>query len=148
MTKVKIVPKNPVSWLRTAFWTGAVIDGKAFLLFFFPGLLPNVTKYVFNIGIFDPYCNQAVLLRMLVALFDLGWTILLVWAALKPLERKGIMLITLFPIITGILILRITTTLNNTVSEAYLVTNVFFILIFIFFIYSYLINCNWVQKLL
>ena len=31
-----------------------------------------------------------------------GWTILLIWADRKPYERKGILLITVFPVITGL----------------------------------------------
>ncbi len=30
----------------------------------------------------------------------LGWTVLLFWAQLKPIERADILLITLFPVIT------------------------------------------------
>jgi hypothetical protein len=31
-----------------------------------------------------------------------GWTVLLIWAALDPLGRRGILLLTVFPVITGI----------------------------------------------
>lgn len=33
-----------------------------------------------------------------------GWTVLLIWADRKPLERKGVLLITVFPVITGIML--------------------------------------------
>jgi hypothetical protein len=33
-----------------------------------------------------------------------GWTVLLVWADRKPTERKGVLLITVFPVITGLLL--------------------------------------------
>ncbi len=34
----------------------------------------------------------------------LGWAFLLIWADRKPVERKGVLLLTLFPVITGIII--------------------------------------------
>jgi hypothetical protein len=33
-----------------------------------------------------------------------GWTILLIWADRKPVERKGVLLITIFPVIAGLAI--------------------------------------------
>jgi hypothetical protein len=32
----------------------------------------------------------------------LGWTVLLLWADWKPLERKGVLLIALFPVVLGL----------------------------------------------
>ena len=32
-----------------------------------------------------------------------GWTGLLLWANCRPLERKGVLLLTIFPVITGLL---------------------------------------------
>lgn len=33
-----------------------------------------------------------------------GWTALLLWANLKPMERKGVLVLTIFPVITGLLV--------------------------------------------
>ena len=33
-----------------------------------------------------------------------GWTVLLLWANRKPMERKGVLLVTIFPVITGLLL--------------------------------------------
>jgi hypothetical protein len=32
-----------------------------------------------------------------------GWTLLLVWGNKKPMERRGILLLTIFPVITGLI---------------------------------------------
>jgi hypothetical protein len=40
----------------------------------------------------------------LAATLAFGWTALLVWADRKPVERKGILVITVFPVITGLLL--------------------------------------------
>ncbi len=34
----------------------------------------------------------------------LGWTVLLIWADRKPMERKGIILITVIPVISGMVL--------------------------------------------
>lgn len=34
----------------------------------------------------------------------LGWTILLIWADRKPLERKGVILITTIPVVIGMVL--------------------------------------------
>jgi hypothetical protein len=31
-----------------------------------------------------------------------GWTVLLIWADRKPLERKGVLLLTVFPVVFGL----------------------------------------------
>jgi hypothetical protein len=31
-----------------------------------------------------------------------GWTCLLVWASLRPIERRGVVLLTVFPVIAGL----------------------------------------------
>ena len=33
-----------------------------------------------------------------------GWTALLLWAYKRPLERKGVLLLTIFPVITGLMV--------------------------------------------
>jgi hypothetical protein len=45
----------------------------------------------------------------------LGWTALLIWADRKPLERKGVLLLTVFPVITGIVLTGITAVLAGLV---------------------------------
>ncbi len=34
----------------------------------------------------------------------IGWTVLLLWADRKPVERKGVLVITVFPVVIGLLI--------------------------------------------
>jgi len=40
----------------------------------------------------------------LAASLVLGWTVLLIWADQKPVERKGILLLTIFPVISGLIV--------------------------------------------
>jgi hypothetical protein len=41
------------------------------------------------------------------AFLMLGWTILLIWADRKPIERKDVLLITAIPVVLGIMVINI-----------------------------------------
>jgi hypothetical protein len=84
--------KNKIIWLRISYWVGAIADGLATLRMLFPKLAYGVEyRYALGLG----------------ASLMLGWTFLLIWADRKPLERKGVLLLTVFPVITGILLAEI-----------------------------------------
>lgn len=85
--------KSQVIWLRVAFWAGAVAGAYvAFtMLFPQPGGHPDFSsdwgfRYAMAFG----------------AALMVGWTVLLIWADRKPLERRGILVITVFPVIVGL----------------------------------------------
>lgn len=85
---------NKIRWLRISYWVGAVADALAALRMMFPeyimlGSSPGVS---YNSG-----------MKWGVALM-LGWTALLIWADRKPLARKGILLLTICPVIVGLMI--------------------------------------------
>ena len=76
-------------WLRVSYWAGALTDAIAALRMLFPQLANGVEyRYAMGLG----------------ASLVLGWTLLLIWADRKPVERKGVLLLTVFPVITGIII--------------------------------------------
>jgi hypothetical protein len=88
--------QDTVFWLRLSYWTGAIIDFIAAVAMLFPKLI----KIAFGFGaIPDPSYQFAMRLG---ASLMLGWTVLLLWADQDPLTRKGVLLITIFPVITGI----------------------------------------------
>jgi hypothetical protein len=66
--------KNQVRWLRTAYWWGIIQD----IFYSFPFLSPEKLK--------QPLFGIDALV--------FAWTLLLIWADRKPLERKGVMLFT------------------------------------------------------
>jgi hypothetical protein len=89
--------KNPTMLLRISYWLGAIVDG--FMVV--PMLSPRVAGVLFGIEDFDPG-DEYRYAMMVAASLMLGWTVLLIWADRKPLERKGILLITVFPVIIGL----------------------------------------------
>ncbi|MFX1566834.1 MAG: hypothetical protein ACFFCV_00545 [Promethearchaeota archaeon] len=89
-------------YIRFTYWYGAILDFLVFLdmilsvLFEFSISMPNVStdisyKYQTGTGAF----------------LMLGWTILLIWADRKPIERKDILLLTAIPVVLGIMIINI-----------------------------------------
>lgn len=91
ITKIKL--------LKTAFWIGAITDGLAAIIMIFPEL----RVHLFDTENFSITHNYRYALGMAAALMT-GWTVLLIWGSLKPIERKGLLIITVFPVIVGIVI--------------------------------------------
>jgi len=81
--------KNATTWLRISYWVGATADGSVATVMFAQAILAQpspLTHYVPE----TPYRYAMGLAGSLM----LGWTILLLWADRKPVERRGILMIT------------------------------------------------------
>lgn len=81
--------------LFVSYWIGIVADGLATVVLF----SPTVANMMFQPRTFEISANFLYVSRIAGALM-LGWTVLLFWAQLKPIERADILLITLFPVVT------------------------------------------------
>ena len=85
--------------LQIAFLVGAVTDGLA--------IIPMLSRRV-GIALFggDPSRNSAEYRYAMGigASLMAGWTFLLLWGATSPIERRDILLLTVFPVITGIVV--------------------------------------------
>ncbi len=82
-------------WIKLTCWIGAVVDAVAALMLMFPALDRWMTGAE-NPAVYSvPTATAAALMW--------GWTILLVWAAFKPLERHGVLAITVFPVLSGLM---------------------------------------------
>lgn len=84
---------------RAAFWVGAVTDGLA--------ILPMLSRRI-GVALFggDPSGGSAeyrFAMGMGASLMA-GWTLLLFWGAESPIERRGLLLLTVCPVIAGIVL--------------------------------------------
>jgi hypothetical protein len=77
-----------VGWLRASFITGAVVDAIVGVLILIPSRMGEA-EFRYPMG--------------LAASLMFGWTVLLLWGYQKPVERKGLLLITIFPVIAGLM---------------------------------------------
>ena len=88
---------DAVRWLRISYWAGAILDALAALSI----LSPEVFAATNGLQNFHPGIEYRYAMGMGASLM-LGWTALLLWADRKPLERKGVLLITLLPVVLGL----------------------------------------------
>lgn len=84
---------NVIRWLRISYWIGALVDFVAGWIM----LIPSLFAFMNEPEVFQPANEYRYAMGMGVPLM-FGWTILLLWADRKPLERKGILPITLLVI--------------------------------------------------
>jgi hypothetical protein len=115
--------KKKIIWLRISYWVDTIADGLAALRMLFPKIAYGVDyRYALGLG----------------ASLMIGWTFLLIWADRKPLERKGVLLITAFPVITGILLAEIYAVATELITfEKMLPTGVFLVALIVLFSFSY-----------
>ncbi|MBN1427770.1 MAG: hypothetical protein JXB07_05245 [Anaerolineae bacterium] len=92
--------KNKIILLRICYWWGIIADGVVAVQMLFPKLYLsfNGIDLVPDIGLRYGLLSGAPLM--------IGWTLLLLWADRKPLERKGILLLTL-PVIVGYIMVEV-----------------------------------------
>jgi hypothetical protein len=89
---------DKIRWLRISYWAGAIVDAYAAFRLMFPEMFPGSSADVsYNLG-----------MKWGIALM-LGWTFLLIWADRKPLQRKDILLLTVCPVIVGLMITSVAT---------------------------------------
>lgn len=83
--------------LRTSYWVGAIADFVNAIAMVSPPLMARMLNL-------DqvPTSVDARLALLMGASLMFGWTALLIWADRKPFERRGVLLITIFPLILGL----------------------------------------------
>ena len=84
---------------RIAFLVGAVTDGLAIL----PMLSRRVGVALFG-GDSSRISGEYRFAMGIGASLMAGWTVLLLWGAASPIERRAILLLTVCPVITGIVL--------------------------------------------
>ncbi len=83
--------------LRISYWVGAIVDFVNAIVMISPPLMArmlNLDKV--------PTLLDTKLALLMGASQMFGWTALLIWADRKPFERRGILLIMIFPVIIGL----------------------------------------------
>jgi hypothetical protein len=83
--------------LRVAYRTGAILDGLTIV----PMVSPRVGAAMFGLRDFHPGPDYRYAMYLAASLM-LGWTCLLLWADRKPLERRGVLVLTVVPVIAGL----------------------------------------------
>ncbi len=88
MTRAAAQTESALRWLRASYLLGAAADGLIGILMLLPGRMGE-TEFRYPMG--------------LGASLMFGWTGLLLWAYQRPMERKGVLVLTIFPVISGLM---------------------------------------------
>ena len=127
---------NKVIFLRISYWLGAVLDG----LMVIPMLCPRIGGIMFGIDNFNPG-NDYKYAMMVSASLMLGWTVLLIWADRKPIERKGVIMITVIPVVVGLILAGTFAVYCGLIKiEKMIPTWIIQLTLLILFCYSYYVN--------
>jgi hypothetical protein len=124
--------------LILSYWIGIVADAAATVLLF----SPTVAKFALQQQPFEISAAYLYVSRIAGALM-LGWTVLLFWAQLKPIERADILLVTVFPVVTLLAVAAVLVAKSNQISFLSLLPMfVLYFIVYCTFIPSYL----WARK--
>ena len=97
--------------LITSYWIGIIADAVAALLLLSPTAADiSLRPQPFAIGPVYLYVSRVAGALML------GWTVLLFWAQLRPIERADILLITLFPVVSILTVAAVLVAQSNQIS--------------------------------
>lgn len=103
--------KKSIRWLRISFWVGIIVDGIVTIVWINPEM----------VGILGSDSGMGIDTRIALgwaASLLLAWTLLLFWGVMKPMERKGILLLTCFPLISGLCVTNLFGYINDIISPA------------------------------
>jgi len=95
---VNVGMNNPVILLKISYIIGAILD----LLVAIQMLFPDILALSIGLGVFVPGTDYLYASYM-SGVMMIGWTVLLLWSYMKPVERKDILLITAFPVVAGLI---------------------------------------------
>ena len=102
-----------VRWLRVSYWAGAIADAFAAAIMLFPEL----GSVLYGRIDFTPTEDYRYAMGLGASLM-VGWTVLLLWADRKPVERRGILLLTVFPVIVGLALAGVYAVTSNLIPFA------------------------------
>jgi hypothetical protein len=89
-----------VRWLRRSYRAGALVDALAAIGMAHPKLFGPTLRFDPDFRRTGPEFTYAM--RAGAPLMA-GWTVLLIWADRRPLERRGVLPITVLPVILGLM---------------------------------------------
>lgn len=124
--------KSLLVLIKIPYWLGIIADSLWSIALFTPQLF----RILAGVPDFNP--NLQVRLIMAIGGFLMtGWTLLLLWAVREPIERKGVILLTAFPVVFGLFILSLIGFLEGNTFNIWIMAKT--LLLFFSMIASYII---------
>jgi hypothetical protein len=120
--------------LILSYWIGIIADAVATVILF----SPTIAKFALQQQPFEISAARLYVSRIAGALM-LGWTVLLFWGQLKPIERADILMITMFPVVALLALAAVLVAKSNQISFSNLLPMfLLYFVVYCTFIPSYL----------
>ncbi|MHA1967405.1 MAG: hypothetical protein ACW964_06355 [Candidatus Hodarchaeales archaeon] len=133
--------KNKILLLRISYWIGAILDGLFALDMSYVALV-GANSILTNIFTRNELLSGGLPYRYALGIaagLMWGWTFLLLWADRRPVERKFVLPLTVFPVVIGLLGNNVFAVLNGLVEfERMLLKILTQCCLIIIFLFSYL----------
>jgi len=134
--------KTKILFLRISYWMGAVLDA----FFVIPLVIPKFGLALFGCKNYTVTTEFQYVMGVGAALM-LGWTFLLIWADRKPVARRGILLLTIFPVKIMLDIYGIFAVIKGAVPVQNQLPNwIIAVILYFLFIFSYVITNDLAKK--
>lgn len=94
--------RNKLRFIRIVYLIGFLLDGLTAIDMTLSTFMPSAISI--------PYASTASNFQFAMgwgAALMFGWTILLLWGAFKPIERRSVLLFTIIPVVLGLVITEI-----------------------------------------
>lgn len=98
--------------LRIVFLIGAITDFFAI----FPLISIKIGNKIFQADLDEKNESNVYTMRIAASLMA-GWTILLIWGFISPIQRRDVLLITILPVVIGIIVSTFLAMKNRKVSK-------------------------------
>lgn len=115
-----------MTFIKQCYYAGVIAD----ILATAPLLSPETAKIMFGLADLSTTGIFLYVSRVAASLM-LGWTSLLFWASLRPLERRVVLLLTVFPVLTGLTIASIIAVAGGAIEAGYMIPIWIFYLLYI-----------------
>lgn len=119
-------------FIKLPYWLGIAADGLWAVGLLFPSIFGILTG--------TPDFNPDLQVRLIMGVggtLMTGWTILLIWAVMKPVERRFVILLTAFPVVFGLFIIALIRFLDGNAFEIWILVKS--TILFISMIMSYIL---------
>ena len=124
--------KHNMIIIKATYWLGIGAD----VLWTVGLLLPEVFGVLTGAPGFNPDMQVRLIMGIGASLM-MGWTGLLFWAKRKPIERRGVLLLTAVPVVSGLFVVALVGLLGGSSFNAWIVLKT--IVLFIAMVLSYVL---------
>ena len=115
---------NKMFLIKIAYWLGIAADALWAVALFIPPVFGRLTG---NPG-FSPDIQTRLIMGIGGSLMT-GWTLLLLWAIRKPIERRVVILLTAFPVVFGMFVVTLIGILGGTSSNSWILVKTIVLMI-------------------